>query len=258
MNISNCLSLHWTLVGSLVLSVEGQPLLNQIWDLVLRRSYKDKLFKVRKIWKKMLTMGLQWVFIALGLKRCDIGCLWLLWIMNLSNCLSLHWTLVGSLVLSVEAVHFSSRSWLHSGCLNCHQDARRGWRSKVLKKNTSPTGSMSRKNPSVSVLGPLNSILDWNCACFAWIEDVPCFQIIWWSESAASRRVLKWKQLLPPRMPHLAQIKPMNVEIPILGGSYNGGSIEFLWTSPSFIWGLLRIAASKQKGQQQRYLPSNK
>ena len=56
--LSNCLSLHWTLVGSLVLSVEGQPLLNQIWDLVLRRSYKDKLFKVRKIWKKMLTMGL--------------------------------------------------------------------------------------------------------------------------------------------------------------------------------------------------------
>ena len=56
-----------------------QLLLNQIWDLVLRRSYKDKLFKVRKIWKKMLTMSLQCVFIALGLKRCrsDIGCFWL-------------------------------------------------------------------------------------------------------------------------------------------------------------------------------------
>ena len=36
------------------------------------------------------------------------GCLWLLWSMNLSDCLFLHWTLVGSLVLLVEAVHFSS------------------------------------------------------------------------------------------------------------------------------------------------------
>ena len=123
MIFSDCLFLHWTLVGSLVLLVEAvhfssarraggpsQPLLNQIWDLVLRRSYKDHLFKVRKMWKKMFTLGFQCMFIALGVKRCrsDIGCIWLLWSMIFSDCLFLHWTLVGSLVLLVEAVHFSS------------------------------------------------------------------------------------------------------------------------------------------------------
>ena len=127
MNLSDCLSLHWALVGSLVLLVEAvhfssarraggpsQPLLNQIWDLVLRRSYKDHLFKVRKMWKKMFTLGFQCMFIALGVKRCrsDIGCFGCFGGMNLSDCLSLHWTLVGSLVLLVEAVHFSSCSWI--------------------------------------------------------------------------------------------------------------------------------------------------
>ena len=75
---------------------------------MLRRSYKDHLFKVRKMWKKMFTLGSQCMFIALGVKRCRYWLLWLLWSMNLSDCLSLHWTLVGSLVLLVEAVHFSS------------------------------------------------------------------------------------------------------------------------------------------------------
>ena len=130
MNLSDCLFLHWTLVGSLVLLVEAvhfssarkaggpsQPFLNQIWDLVLRRSYKDHLFKVRRIWEKMLTMSLQCVFIALGLKRCrsDIGCFWLplvafgcsgAWI-YLTACFCTG-RLLGSLVLLVEAVHFSS------------------------------------------------------------------------------------------------------------------------------------------------------
>ena len=51
-------------------------------------------------------MDLQCVFTALGLIRCRYR---LLWNMNLSSdCLFLHWTLVGSLVLLVEAVHFSS------------------------------------------------------------------------------------------------------------------------------------------------------
>ena len=60
----------------------------------------------------MPSMGLQCVFIAFSNDVDQIlvafGCIWFLRSMNLSDCLFLHWTLVGSLVLLVEAVHFSS------------------------------------------------------------------------------------------------------------------------------------------------------
>ena len=161
----------------------SQPLLNQIWDLVLRRSYKDKLFKVEKIWTKMPTMDLQCVFTALGLKRCKYWLLWheFIWCLLVSALdvcwaasslgrsgpfrqplLNQIWDLVYSVltgkciclfrlfvpcsacfmcdwVVLVEEKVWSILQWLHSGCLNCHQDACRGWRSKFVLQVHTPT-----------------------------------------------------------------------------------------------------------------------
>ena len=141
MNLSDCLFLHWTLVGSLVLLVEAvhfssarraggpsQPLLNQIWDLVLRRSYKDKLFKVRKIWKKMLTMDLQCVFTDLGLKRCrsDIGCFWL-------HLVSLEHEFIWLLVSALDACWVASSLGRSGPFQQCKKG---GWaKSAVLESN---------------------------------------------------------------------------------------------------------------------------
>ena len=93
MNLSDCLFLHWTLVGSLVLLVEAvhfssarkaggpsQPLLNQFETWCYGAPIRTNSSKTGR---KLPTMSLQCVFIALRLKQCtsrsDIGCIWFHW-----------------------------------------------------------------------------------------------------------------------------------------------------------------------------------
>ena len=102
--------LHWTLVGSLVLLVEAvhfssarkaggpsQPFSSWIWDLVLRRSHTCNLYLFVMRQGPIPKLGFEMLWTCVSLWLCN-GCCWEL----------LHWTLVGSLVLLVEAVHFSS------------------------------------------------------------------------------------------------------------------------------------------------------
>ena len=103
--------LHWTLVGSLVLVVEAvhfssarkaaggpsQPFSSWIWDLVLRRSHTCNLYQFVMRQGPIPKLGFEMLWTCVSWWLCN-GCCWEL----------LHWTLVGSLVLLVEAVHFSS------------------------------------------------------------------------------------------------------------------------------------------------------